>query len=157
LAAARTWRLLGLGALIRVGAASELVREVLWLRTEAAVSAVRAALEEDVVAGGGAALVVCARAVRACPGGDDDAVAARVLAEALLQAMRTILRNAGCAERGVGVARTAMKTGALVRRRQVRPPRGGTVTALAAVSGTGDDVLAATAAGVRRSVDNGRS
>jgi chaperonin GroEL len=112
--------------------------------------------------------VACAQAVRARPAVGDESVAAHLLAEALLQPMRTILRNAGWSEAGriiaeaecrapemtfdvlsgawvdawqaglvdplavlrtalevsVSAARTAMKTGALVRRRQVRPPAG---------------------------------
>lgn len=164
----RIGRLLGLGAVVRVGAASDLEREALRLRTESAVAAARLALAEGVVAGGGTALVACARSVRCLPLTGDEALAAAALAEALEAPMWTILRNAGYQEPGrlleeartrgaattfdvlrsewvdafevglldplvvprtavevaVSAAGTAMKTDALVRRRQVAPPPG---------------------------------
>jgi chaperonin GroEL len=164
----RIGRLLGIGAVIRVGAASELAREDLRLRAEAAVSAARLALEDGVVAGGGLALVRAAAALRCRTWQADEAVAVQVLAQALEAPLRSILRNAGqrapgrvldeasrrgawetydvlrgawvdawqtgvldplsvprtAVEVGVSAARTALTTGALVRRRQVRPPAG---------------------------------
>ena len=93
----RIGRLLGLGAVIRVGAASDLAREELRLRAEAAVGAARLALEEGVVAGGGAALAACARALRCTTSAG---LAARFLADALQAPMRTIVRNAGYVEPG---------------------------------------------------------
>ena len=93
----RIGRLLGLGAVIRVGAASDPAREELRLRAEAAVGAARLALEEGVVAGGGAALVACAHTLRCARSADP---AARSLADALEAPMRTIVRNAGYVEPG---------------------------------------------------------
>jgi chaperonin GroEL len=164
----RIGRLLGLGAVIRVGAASDLAREELRLRVEAAVGSARLALEEGVVAGGGAALVACAQSLRCWRSTDEEARAATFLADALLAPMRTIVRNAGYVETGsildeaarrgprmtfdvlrgewvdawqaglldplavvrtavdvsVSVARSAMRTEVLVRRRQAPPPPG---------------------------------
>jgi len=164
----RIGRLLGIGAVIRVGAASELAREDLRLRAEAAVNAARLALEDGVVAGGGLALVRAAAALRCRAWQADEAVAAQVLAVALEAPLRTILRNAGAQAPGrvldeagrrgawetfdvvrgtwvdawqtglldplavtrtavevsASAARTALTTGALVLRRQVRPPAG---------------------------------
>jgi chaperonin GroEL len=96
----RIGRLLGLGAVIRVGAASDLARDELRMRTEAAVTAARLALEEGVVPGGGAAFAGCAQAIGRARLPGQAAIAATLLAEALLAPMRRIARNAGCADAG---------------------------------------------------------
>ncbi|MBV9174120.1 MAG: chaperonin GroEL [Chloroflexi bacterium] len=130
----RIARLLGLGAVIRVGAASDLEREEIRVRTEAAITTTRLALEEGVVAGGGAALVACAEAVRACRLSGDAGVAAEVLAGALEAPMRTIVRNAGFeAEPLVAVARRCAPGRAfdVVRNTWVEPQAMGLVDPLA--------------------------
>jgi len=96
----RIGKLAGLGATIRIGAATELEREELLLRTEAGVTAARLALQEGVVPGGGAALVACAAALRnRCPAGDEG-VATSILAHALAAPMRTLAHNAGVDDGG---------------------------------------------------------
>jgi chaperonin GroEL len=96
----RIGRLDGLGALIRVGAATPLERDELLMRTEAAVTAARLALQSGVVPGGGSALLACATAIEARPLTDDDRVAGALLARALCAPMRTIAFNAGWREPG---------------------------------------------------------
>jgi chaperonin GroEL len=164
----RIGRLDGLGALIRVGAATPLERDELLMRTEAAVTAARLAMQNGVVPGGGAALVGCAAAVRRGRSTGDEGAASAILARALCAPMRTIAHNAGWRESGaiveqarrhgpgwtfdavrgswvdacqaglvdplvvvrtaletsVSAALTAATTGAMVRRRQSRPPAG---------------------------------
>jgi chaperonin GroEL len=162
----RIGKMLGLGAVVRVGAATPLARDELLLRAEAAVTAARLALREGVVPGGGAALVACAESVRCGPMPGDAGIATTILAKALGAPMRAIARNAGVGQPGaiveearrrgpnwtfdvvrgtwvdawlvglldpaavlrtaletsVSATRTAMTTGALVRRRQTTPP-----------------------------------
>ena len=94
----RIGKLLGLGAVVRVGAATPLARNELLLRAEAGVTAARLALQEGVVPGGGAALVACGAALRARQLTGDEGIASAILAGALSAPMRTIARNAGFAE-----------------------------------------------------------
>lgn len=96
----RIGKLLGLGAVVRVGAATPLAREELLWRAEAGVTAARLALQEGVVPGGGAALVACGAALRAGRLAGDEGVATTILADALSTPMRTIARNAGFGEPG---------------------------------------------------------
>lgn len=105
----RIGRLLGLGAVIRVGAASDIARDELRARTESAVTAARLALEHGVVPGGGMALVRCATAVRRAGLEGDAAVAATIMADALQAPMRTIVRNSGCAEPECIVAEAGLR------------------------------------------------
>jgi chaperonin GroEL len=100
----RIGRLFGLGAVIRVGAPSQLEREELRLRTEAAVSAARLALRDGVVPGGGAALAACADALCRRQATGEQRVADVILADALTAPMRVIARNAGCVEPAALVA-----------------------------------------------------
>jgi chaperonin GroEL len=130
----RIARLLGLGAVIRIGAASEMEREELRLRTEAAVTSTRLAIEEGVVAGGGAAMVACAEAVRACRLAGDAGVAAGMLANALEAPMRCIVDNAGFeAPPLIDTARRRAPQQAfdVVRRRWVEPYASGLVDPVA--------------------------
>ncbi|MCC6174977.1 MAG: chaperonin GroEL [Chloroflexi bacterium] len=95
----RIGKLAGLAASIKVGAATTGERDALKLRVEAAVTTARAAMEGGAVPGGGAALLACVPAVDACarslPG--DEAIGAAILAHALAEPMRWLLRNAGLA------------------------------------------------------------
>ncbi|MDQ6673424.1 MAG: hypothetical protein M3069_22225 [Chloroflexota bacterium] len=96
----RIGKLLGLGALIRVGAPSQLARDELHVRTDAALRSARLALEDGVVPGGGATLVALADVLceRKLPG--EQGIAASILGSALRAPMFTIARNAGCIEPG---------------------------------------------------------
>ena len=91
----RIGKLAGLAATIRVGAATSSDRDELKLRVEAAVASARAGALEGVVPGGGAALSGCISAVEALPLAGDEAVGAKILARALSEPMRAIVRNAG--------------------------------------------------------------
>ncbi|MGI9148845.1 MAG: chaperonin GroEL [Chloroflexota bacterium] len=106
----RIGKLLGLGAVIRVGAATPLAREELLLRAEAGVTAARLALREGVVPGGGATLVACAAALRALQLPGDEGVATAILIRALSEPMRRIVRNAGFGEPG-GIVDQACRRG----------------------------------------------
>jgi chaperonin GroEL len=146
----RIGRLVGLGAVIRVGAATALEREELLLRTDAAVTCARLALDDGVVPGGGAALVACAGALQRRRLTGDDGVAAAVMARALIveearqrgpqwtfdvvkgawvDAWQTGLVDPLVVPRtalqtSVSAACTAATTGVLIRRRQTAPPAG---------------------------------
>jgi chaperonin GroEL len=96
----RIGRLDGLGALIRVGAATPIERDALLARVEASVTAARLAMVDGVVPGGGAALAACAARLRSRRLAADDGVASAILARALCAPMRTIAYNAGWREPG---------------------------------------------------------
>jgi chaperonin GroEL len=91
----RIGKLSGLAAQIKVGAATPSDRAELKLRVEAAVASARAAVRDGVVPGGGTALLSCAPAVEALGLAGDEAVGARILAHALAEPMRALVRNAG--------------------------------------------------------------
>jgi chaperonin GroEL len=91
----RLGKLSGGVAILTVGAATESDVKVRKARAEDAVRTVRAAIEEGVVPGGGAALLACAEVVRALPAEGDEAIGLKVLARALEEPMRRIMRNAG--------------------------------------------------------------
>jgi chaperonin GroEL len=90
----RIGKLAGLAAQIKVGAATPSAREELKLRVEAAVTSARAAALEGVVPGGGAALLACGAAVEALDLSGDEAVGAKILAQALSAPMRRLALNA---------------------------------------------------------------
>lgn len=91
----RLGKLSGGVAILTVGAATESDVKVRKARAEDTVRTVRAAIEEGVVPGGGAALLACAQAVRSVEASGDEAVGLRILARALEEPMRRIVRNAG--------------------------------------------------------------
>jgi chaperonin GroEL len=91
----RIGKLGGTAAVIHVGAASESEQEDLKLRIEAALRAARSAVQDGVVPGGGAALIACIPALEALCLEGDEAVGIQILAHALSEPMRTIVRNAG--------------------------------------------------------------
>jgi chaperonin GroEL len=91
----RIGKLSGTTAVVRVGAQTPAEQPQVRLRVEAGVQAARLAVEHGVVPGGGAALLACARALQAGACGDDEGLGMRILAHALTEPMRTLLRNAG--------------------------------------------------------------
>ncbi|MGE3267752.1 MAG: chaperonin GroEL, partial [Chloroflexota bacterium] len=91
----RIGKLAGLAATIKVGAATPSDRDELKLRVEAAVVSARAGATEGVVPGGGAALLACIPALESLPLTGDEAYGVKILARALSEPMRAIVRNAG--------------------------------------------------------------
>jgi chaperonin GroEL len=91
----RIGKLAGTTAIIRVGARTPAEQPQVRLRLEAGVTAARLAVEHGVVAGGGAAFLACVPALQASAGGDDEDTGTRILAHALAEPMRALLRNAG--------------------------------------------------------------
>jgi len=91
----RLARLTGGVAVIRVGAPTEMELKERRGRTEDALAATRAALEEGVVAGGGVALLRARAALDALDLPGDEAVGADIVRDALIEPMRQIAFNAG--------------------------------------------------------------
>lgn len=93
---ARLARLLGRIAVVRVGGTTEFEMKERKDRTEDAIAATRAAMEEGVVAGGGVALLRAAVLLDKLPAGDDDERAGiAVVRRALEEPARAIAENAG--------------------------------------------------------------
>ena len=93
----RMAHLAGKVAVIHVGAATQVELKERLRRTEGALAATRAAVEEGILPGGGVALVNAERAVQ--PGGDgrgrEQAIGAQVVLEALSEPLFWIAANAG--------------------------------------------------------------
>ncbi len=110
----RLAKLAGGVAVIKVGAATEVELKEKKLRSEDAVSATRAAIEEGVVAGGGTALVRArasvADVVAALEG--DEQTGARLVYESLVAPARNIAMNAGL-EGSVMVQAVEVESGAV--------------------------------------------
>jgi chaperonin GroEL len=82
----RMANLCGVAAVVRVGGATEIERDALRLRVEAATRSAQLALQEGVVPGGGAALLRCA-----CDGSTGE----RIVGRALATPLRLIAQQAG--------------------------------------------------------------
>ena len=93
----RLAKLAGGVAVVKVGAATEVVLKEKKHRIEDALSATRAAVEEGVVAGGGTALLRSRAAVEKVAAGldGDEATGARIVSKALEEPLRWIALNAG--------------------------------------------------------------
>ncbi|HEU4353442.1 MAG TPA: chaperonin GroEL [Burkholderiales bacterium] len=92
----RAAKLAGGVALIRVGAATETEMKERKSRTEDALHATRAAVEEGVLAGGGVALLRARVALKALHGKNADQDAGvRIVERAVEEPLRQIVRNAG--------------------------------------------------------------
>jgi chaperonin GroEL len=101
----RAAKLAGGVALIRVGAATETEMKERKGRTEDALHATRAAVEEGILPGGGVALLRAGAGIRNLKGGNSDQEAGiRIVRRALEEPLRQIVRNAG-AEPAVVVQR----------------------------------------------------
>jgi chaperonin GroEL len=93
---ARLARLAGQIAVIHVGAATGVELREKRRRTESALAATRAALEEGILPGGGVALVNAERVLaRSDTGTDERALGAETVHDALSQPLRWIAANAG--------------------------------------------------------------
>jgi len=82
-------------AIIRVGAATEAEMKEKKARVEDALHATRAAIEEGVVPGGGVALLRSIKAIENLDLEGDEAVGAKILADALKEPAKHIANNAG--------------------------------------------------------------
>jgi len=92
----RAAKLSGGVALIRVGAATETEMKERKSRTEDALHATRAAVEEGILPGGGVALLRARKALAGLAGGNGDQDAGiRIVRRALEEPLRQIVRNAG--------------------------------------------------------------
>jgi len=92
----RAAKLAGGVALIRVGAATETEMKERKARTEDALHATRAAVEEGVLAGGGVALLRARKRLGGLRGANSDQDAGiRIVRRALEEPLRQIVRNAG--------------------------------------------------------------
>jgi chaperonin GroEL len=101
----RAAKLAGGVALIRVGAATETEMKERKSRTEDALHATRAAVEEGILPGGGVALLRAGAGIRNLKAGNSDQEAGiRIVRRALEEPLRQIVRNAG-AEPAVVVQR----------------------------------------------------
>src|SRR5690606_15398938 len=93
---ARVAKLAGGVAVVQVGAATEVEMKEKKARGEDALHATRAAVEEGIVPGGGVALLRVQGAAQAVPtDNQDQAAGARILARALEEPLRQIVRNGG--------------------------------------------------------------
>jgi chaperonin GroEL len=92
----RIGRAAGATCILRLGAATESAIEARKAMAQRAVTSLRSAVQSGVVAGGGAALLSARAALNGLPvQHDEDRMAYRLLARALEEPMRTIVRNAG--------------------------------------------------------------
>ena len=92
----RVAKLAGGVAVIKVGAATEVAMKEKKARVEDALHATRAAVEEGIVPGGGVVLVRASKVLDKLKGANDDqSVGIRILARAMQEPLRMIVRNAG--------------------------------------------------------------
>ena len=107
----RVAKLAGGGAVIKVGAATEIEMKEKKARVEDALHSTRAAVEEGVVPGGGVALVRCMGALEAVKGDNSDQdVGVSIVKRAVEEPLRQIVANAG-AEGSVVLNNVAGKDG----------------------------------------------
>ncbi|MEF8847001.1 MAG: chaperonin GroEL [Candidatus Paceibacterota bacterium] len=92
----RLAKLSGGVAVIRVGAATEVEQKAKQLKTEDALSATRAAVEEGIVPGGGVALLRCKKELKNMDGvSGDEETGVKILKEALDGPLQQLADNAG--------------------------------------------------------------
>ena len=92
----RVAKLAGGVALIKVGAATEVVMKEKKARVEDALHATRAAVEEGIVPGGGVALIRAKQAILSLKGDNDEQNAGiRIVLRAMEEPLRQIVKNAG--------------------------------------------------------------
>jgi chaperonin GroEL len=92
----RVAKLAGGVAVIKVGAATEVAMKEKKARVEDALHATRAAVEEGIVPGGGVVLVRASKVLDKLKAANDDQnVGIRILARAIQEPLRMIVRNAG--------------------------------------------------------------
>ncbi len=91
----RLAKLSGGVAVIKVGAATEVEQKARQHKTEDALAATRAAIEEGIVPGGGVALLRCRQALEDLKLEGDEKIGADILKRALEEPLRKIAQNAG--------------------------------------------------------------
>jgi len=91
----RLAKLSGGVAVIKVGAATEIEQKARQHKTEDALSATRAAVEEGIVAGGGVAILRCLDSLNALKVEGDEKIGVNILKRALEEPIRQIAQNAG--------------------------------------------------------------
>jgi len=91
----RLAKLAGGVAVIKVGAATEIELKEKKARTDDALNATRAAIEEGFVAGGGVALLAAQKKIKALELDGDEAVGATIVSAALAAPLAQIAANAG--------------------------------------------------------------
>ncbi|MDD3170510.1 MAG: chaperonin GroEL [Candidatus Paceibacterota bacterium] len=91
----RLAKLSGGVAVIKVGAATEIEQKAKKHKTEDALAATRAAIEEGVVPGGGVALLRCQKALEEMEAKGEEKIALEILKRTLEEPIRRIAENAG--------------------------------------------------------------
>ncbi|WKZ27084.1 MAG: chaperonin GroEL [Candidatus Paceibacterota bacterium] len=91
----RISKLSGGVAVLRVGAATEVEQKEKQHRTEDAVQATKAAMEEGIVPGGGVALVRAIKVLDGLKASDDERTGIEIVKRALEEPLKQIARNAG--------------------------------------------------------------
>jgi len=91
----RLAKLAGGVAVIKVGAATEIEQKAKKHKTEDALAATRAAIEEGVVPGGGVALLRCQKALDELDIQGEEKIAVEILKRTLEEPIRRIAKNAG--------------------------------------------------------------
>ncbi len=91
----RLAKLAGGVAVIKVGAATEVEQKARQHKTENALSATRAAVEEGIVAGGGVALLRALKSLEELKTKDEEKIGIAILKRALQEPIRQIALNAG--------------------------------------------------------------
>ena len=91
----RLAKLAGGVAVIKVGAATEVEQKMRQHKTEDALSATRAAIEEGIVPGGGVALLRCQKVLDEVEVEGDEKIGLAILKRALEEPIRKIAQNAG--------------------------------------------------------------
>lgn len=91
----RLAKLSGGVAVIKVGAATEIEQKARQHKTEDALSATRAAVEEGIVPGGGVALLNCVKSLEKAQVEGEEVIGINILKRALEEPIRQIAANAG--------------------------------------------------------------
>ncbi len=91
----RLAKLAGGVAVIKVGAATEVEQKARQHKTENALSATRAAVEEGIVPGGGVALLRALKSLEELKSEDEEKIGVAILKRALEEPIRQIAQNAG--------------------------------------------------------------
>jgi chaperonin GroEL len=91
----RVAKLAGGVAVIKVGAATEVEQKSKQHKTEDALAATRAAIEEGIVPGGGVALLRSLKALENVEGKEEEAIGLKILKRALEEPIRQIAHNGG--------------------------------------------------------------
>lgn len=91
----RLAKLAGGVAVIKVGAATEVEQKARQHKTENALSATRAAVEEGIVPGGGVALLRALKSLEELKSEDEEKIGVAILKRALQEPIRQIAQNAG--------------------------------------------------------------